>query len=103
MTDTPIQTSKTEKPKKPIQVLRERCGGVSKELAALRREQSKIRKKLTQSLKEGPKTVPELAKAIDIPSHETFWYLMGLKKYGQVVEKEERDGYYEYALKEGEE
>ncbi len=103
MTDTTIQTNKTEKPKKPIQVLRERRGGVPKELAALRRDQSKIRKTLTESLHDGPKTVPELANATGIPSHTTLWYLMGLKKYGKVIEKEERDGYYEYALKEGEE
>lgn len=95
--------NKKKPEKKPIQILRERRGGIPKELVALNREQTRTRKKLTEALKAGPKTVPEIADATDIPTHEAFWYLMGMKKYGKVVEGEERDGYYEYALKEEEE
>ena len=94
--------SKKKREKKPIQILRERRGGVPKELIERNREQTKIRKKLTEALKDGPKTVPEIAKATDMPTHEAFWYLMGMKKYGKVIEGEEHDSYYEYALKEEE-
>jgi predicted transcriptional regulator len=84
--------------KKPIQVLRERRGGVPKELLERSRAHTKTRKKILQALKDGPKTVPEVAKATAMPSHEVLWRLMGMKKYGLVVEGGERDGYYEYAL-----
>ena len=86
--------------KKPIQILRERRGGVPKALLDRNREQTKILKTLTAALAGGPKTPPELAEAVGMPPHEVFWWLMGMKKYGQVVEGEERDDYYEYALKE---
>jgi len=90
-----------EKPreKKPIQILRERRGGVPKELVERNRRQTQTHKQLTTALKDGPKTVPEIAQSTGLPSHELFWTLMGMKKYGQVVEGEERDGYFEYALK----
>ena len=92
----------TKKPRerKPIQVLRERRGGVPKELLERSRAQAKMRKKISEALEDGPKTVPEVAKATAMPSHEVLWKLMGMKKYGLVVEGEERDGYYQYALKE---
>lgn len=92
----------TEDPQneKPIKIIRERRGGVPKDLVERNRAQTKTRKKIIQALEDGPKTVPEVAKVTAIPSHEVLWKLMGMKKYGLVVEGEERDGYYEYALKE---
>ena len=92
----------TEKPQKekPIKIIRERRGGVPQELLERSRAQTKTRKKIIQALEDGPKTVPEIAKVTVIPSHEVLWKLMGMKKYGLVVEGEERDGYYQYALKE---
>jgi hypothetical protein len=90
-----------EKPRKmkPIQILRERRGGVPKELMERSRRQAQMHKSLTAVLKDGPKTVPEIAQITKLPTHELFWYLMGMRKYGQIVEGEERDGYFEYALK----
>jgi hypothetical protein len=88
---------------KPVQVLRERRGGVPPEFVQRSRRQAQTHKLLTGALKDGPKTVPEIAQITALPTHELFWYLMGMKKYGQIVEGEERDGYYEYALKPEEE
>ena len=92
----------TEEPQKekPIKIIRERRGGVPKDLVERSRAQTKMQKAIIQVLEDGPKTVPEVAKAAAIPSHEVLWKLMGMKKYGLVVEGEERDGYYQYALKE---
>ena len=86
------------KPKKPIQVLRERRGGVPQELTERNRRQTDILKVLRKALEDGPKTPPELAAAVDMPTHEVFWYLMGMRKYGEIVEGEERDDYFEYRL-----
>ncbi len=89
------------KPKKPIQILRERRGGVPRELVERNRRQSVTRKRITEALQTEPRTVPELAREIDQPSHEVLWYVMGMKKYGKVVEAEQVDGYFKYHLIDG--
>ena len=91
--------STKEKVKKPIQIFRERHAGISKELKENYSRQTKLRKKISESLKEKPGTIPEISEFTGIPSHEVLWFLMGMKKYGEVVEGEERDCYYEYSLK----
>ena len=88
---------------RPVQILRERRGGAPKELLQRNREQTQTRKQIATTLKDGPKTVPEIAAATGLASHRLFWCLMGMRKYGQVVEGQERDGYFEYALKPQEE
>ena len=84
------------------QVLRKRRGGVAKETMARNRESNRIRRQIVDLLKAGPKTVPEIADATGIPSPTVFWHLMSMRKYGKVVEGEERDSYFEYALGSGE-
>jgi hypothetical protein len=86
--------------KRPIQILRERRGGAPKELLARNREQRKLLKRLKEALRDAPRTVPEVAAETGVDSGQVLWHLMALKKYGEVVEGEERDGYFEYALKE---
>jgi len=90
------------KEKKPIQVLRERRGGAPKELLAKNREQRKFLKRLKEVLRAAPRTVPEIAAETGVDTGKVLWHLMALRKYGEVVEGEERDGYFEYALKEEE-
>jgi predicted Rossmann fold nucleotide-binding protein DprA/Smf involved in DNA uptake len=94
----PTSDEPTSRARSPIQILRERCGGVPKELMARNREQRAVRRKLLNALQSGPKTVPELARETDLPRHEVFWHLMALRKYGQVAEGEESDQYFTYAL-----
>ena len=95
--------SQSHKQKKPIQILRERRGGVPKELVERNREQKKLQGQLADACKEKAMTVPELTQAPGIPPHEVFWHLMGMMKYGKIIEGEERDGYYDYSLKKQEE
>ena len=84
--------------KKPIRILRERRGGVPRELIERSRQQRVIHKHMTEALRDGPKTVPELASQLDLPTHEALQYVMGMKKYGTVVEAEQVDGYFKYQL-----
>ena len=92
-------TPQDKKKKSPVHILRDRRGGVPQALLELTRRQAAIRKQLTRALQDGPRTVPEIAAASGFPAHEVFWHLMAMKKYGEIVEGEERDGYFEYALK----
>jgi predicted transcriptional regulator len=87
------------KQKKPIQLLRERYGGVSEELKMKTRTQTSIIKKIKESIENVSKTIPEIAQITNIPSHEVLWYLMAMKKYGIVIEGDEQEGYYQYTLK----
>jgi predicted Rossmann fold nucleotide-binding protein DprA/Smf involved in DNA uptake len=89
-----------KKKKAPVHILRDRRGGVPPALLELTRRQATIRKQLTRALQDGPRTVPEIAAASGFTTHEVLWHLMAMKKYGEIVEGEERDGYFEYGLKE---
>lgn len=98
MTTTSETAVPSPKGKKPIQILRERRGGVPRELLERNRRQKAVRKSIADALREGAQTIPELARLIDLPADETFWYVMGMKKYGTVYEAEQEDGYFRYAL-----
>ncbi len=88
--------------KKPIRILRERRGGVPRELLERNRRQKKIFRDLLDALGDGPRTIPELAASTGIPSHEVLWHMMALKKYSKIVEAEEDGSYIKYASKEKE-
>ena len=94
---------KTTREKRTARILRQRSGGVDKELTKRHREYNRVRKKVTEALKPGPKTVPEIAELTELPTHQVFWHLMAMKKYGKVIEGEERGDYYQYVLETKEE
>ncbi|MGQ9756412.1 MAG: MarR family transcriptional regulator [Bryobacteraceae bacterium] len=61
-----------------------------------------MRDRIVGLLREGPKTVPDLAAALCAPTHEVLLWLAAMLRYG-VVEakgKANQEGYYVYALKE---
>ncbi len=92
-----------ETAKKPLDVLRERRGPVPDELRERVRENNRIQKAITDKLAEGPKTAPELAAAIGVPTDRVFWHLMAMRKYGKVTEDEQDGDYFRYALIEKDE
>ena len=52
----------------------------------LLKNQKKIRREISQAIRGEPKTVPEIAQEIDLPTHEILWNLTALKKYGSISE-----------------
>lgn len=62
---------------------------------------TQTKKKILKALNEKEMTVPELAKAIEMPEDETLYYLMSLLKYGfvQTGDIDEMDEYFYYKLK----
>lgn len=52
----------------------------------LLKEQKRAQQAICQSVRERPKTVPEIAQEIEMPAHEVLWYLSSYKKYGIVKE-----------------
>jgi predicted transcriptional regulator len=53
---------------------------------ALLRKQKQMQQAICQLIRDTPKTVPEIANEIGMPSHEVLWFLAALKKYGIVAE-----------------
>ena len=87
-----------KKPKKPIVVLRERCGGMSDELKAYQKDLRALRKQLTATIQDGPKTIPEIATACGLDADKALWHIMAMKRYGAVAEKGQKGDYYLYGL-----
>ena len=86
--------------KKAIRILREKRGGMTGEFKTYYQGQVKVRRELAAALKAGPKTVPELARAVSLPGREVMWHLNAMKKYGEVVVIGEAGDYLRYGLKE---
>ncbi len=91
-----------KKPAKELTVkkLRERGVKPKPEVVERSKEQRRIIKQIKDCLKDGPKTIPEIASATGLKPGVVTWYVMTLVKYGEIVPGEEVDGYYQYSLAE---
>jgi hypothetical protein len=67
----------------------------------LLKEQKAIRRQICQPMRDGPKTVPELAQLTGLPSNEILWHITAMKKYDQIVEVGMCAEYYTYQRPEG--
>ncbi len=67
---------------------------------ALLKEQQAVRRQLCQTLRDGAKTVPELAAATGLPADQVLWHITAMKKYDRVEETEMCGEYYLYRLAE---
>ena len=68
------------------------------------RDEQVMRRRILAALADGPLTVPEIAAAVERPTHEVMFWVMGLRKYGWLAEIKEAtdEGYYPYQLVERE-
>lgn len=66
------------------------------------KERLKIQNKeinlIKKELKNGPRTVPAIAAATGLAGDKVLWYVMAMKKYGEVQEGEMANGYFNYIL-----
>lgn len=76
----------------------------ARDFREIMREEMLMRDKLLAALRDGPKTVPEIAEAIGFPVHEVMYWVMAVRKYGYIEESKEptEDDYYQYKLVESE-
>jgi len=77
---------------------------VSDEVKAKRKEFNKKKKLILKALESGPKSIPQLAKEIDLSIDVITFHLMTLRKYGDVEtgELDDMDEYFSYKLKQKE-
>lgn len=87
------------RPQRPLEILRARHGGMSKELKDYFNERQRLKKAIRSALAGGPRSIPDIARACEIPSPKAMWHVMAMRRYGEVVEAGERDDYVLYALK----
>jgi predicted Rossmann fold nucleotide-binding protein DprA/Smf involved in DNA uptake len=62
------------------------------------REEPLMRARILAAVHDGPRTVPEIAAAIGAPTHETVFWVMGMRRYGWLAEIKGAtvDGYFQY-------
>ena len=78
---------------------------VIRNLAEVLRDEMYMRDRITNLLREEPKTVLEIAVELGYPSHEVMMWVMGMRRYGIIAEmpKERAEDYYQYRLRSEEE
>ena len=64
------------------------------------RDEHSMKAPILETLGNGPLTIPQVAGAVGKPSREVTIWVMGLRKYGWIMEIKEVDdeGYFPYAL-----
>ena len=85
-----------------LRVFRERMGGLTDAKKGYLKADRDTRKAVREALRFGPKTIPELTQQLNFPGEKVTWYVMALKRYGEIVEAGQAGDYFRYALKESE-
>ena len=62
------------------------------------REEPLMQRPILEAVADGPLTIPEIAERIGRPTEEVVYWVMGMRRYGHLVELEEPtdDGYFPY-------
>ena len=89
MTTQPGNKARSER----LKQLREAHPATFANTQLLLKSQQRIQQEIRKSIKEQPQTVPQIAAAAGIPSHEALFFLAALKKYGLVVEDGMQEDY----------
>ena len=84
---------------KTAKYLREKQG-VPEHVKEELKEFNRIKKAITEALKEGELTIAQISEKLRMPKHDVTYYLMSLVKYGVVAtgEIDDMDEYYSYKL-----
>jgi hypothetical protein len=72
----------------------------SRDIGEVLRDGMVLKDRIADLLGGAPKTIPELAEALEYPSHEVTYWVMEMWRYGAVVEtgKADPQGYHQYKL-----
>ena len=75
-----------------------------KEIREIMAEEMIMRDKIIKVMQKGPLTILEIAEVINKPTDQVMFWIMGMRKYGFIIETEQitEDDYYKYKLIEKE-
>lgn len=79
---------------------------VDRDTREIIRDEHLMSRRVLEALESGPLTIPGIAEVLGRPTHEVMFWVMGMRKYGHVVESRETDdeGFFLYeAVKKEEE
>ncbi len=82
-----------------LKKLNELRGPVPQELRDRVAAQNRATKAVLDALKDGPKTVPEIAAAAGLPHDRAIWYVAALRKYGKLADVPGKGDWPKYELK----
>ena len=70
----------------------------SREVREVVREEMAMHGRVLEALREEPRTIPEIAATIGCPTHEVVFWVMGMRRYGWLIEVKATpvDGYFQY-------
>ena len=95
-----MPTKLTEAHRQALKLFRERHGDddgtLKKYVAGFRHE----RKQISEALRKGPATVPDLARQTDLPADQVLWHVTAMRKYGAVREAGPEGDYVKYEFVE---
>jgi hypothetical protein len=71
-----------------------------RDVAEIMRDEMVVRDRIASMLRDGPKTIPEIAEALGCPGQEVVFWVMAMCRYEMLVPtgKAGADGYYRYRL-----
>lgn len=77
-------------------------GAARRDPPEVMRDEMLVKERIVSLLGEGPKTIPEIAVALDAPEREVTLWVMALRRYGAVEElpKPKSEDYYRYQARE---
>jgi len=62
------------------------------------KENNQILKAIREQIATEPKTVPQIAQALQMDTARVLLFVSGLKKYGEVIEDAQDGDYFKYGL-----
>ena len=70
----------------------------NRDLREIVREEPVMRSQILAALAHGPRTIPEIAEELGVPSHEAVLWVMGMRRYGHLAEVKgvTDEGYFRY-------
>jgi len=62
------------------------------------REEGLMHQPILDAVADGPATIPQIAERLGVPTHEAVYWVMGMRKFGLLIESHEvdDDGYFSY-------
>ena len=61
------------------------------------REEGWMHQPILDAVSDGPATIPQIAERVGAPAHEVVYWVMGMRKFGLLVEyPEDDDGFFSY-------
>ncbi len=61
--------------------------------------QNRIKADILKAVALEGKTVPEIAREINVPGEKVLWFISALRKYGKITESGKKGNYYLYIKK----